>query len=92
MHLTLSARVYEPPTQPEYPFPDRTVLVTRCGRIGIGKRRINLSQVFAGQILGIKEVDNQIWLVTFMDFDLGFFDADEGRVEPGPNPFIPEKL
>ncbi len=89
---TPSARVYEPPAEPEYPFHDRTVRVTRCGRICIGKRKINLSQVFAGQIVGIREVDNQIWLVSFLDYDLGFFDINEGRVEPAPNPFAPEKL
>jgi hypothetical protein len=65
---------------------------TRCGRICLGKRKINLSQAFAGQIVGIREVDDQLWLVSFLDFDLGFFDRDEGRVEPAPNPFGPEKV
>jgi putative transposase len=45
-----------------------------------------------GQIVGIREVDDQIWLVSFLDYDLGFFDQDEGRIEPGPNPFAPEKV
>ena len=89
---TPSARVYAPPTEPDYPFHDKTVRVTRCGRICIGKRKINLSQVFAGQTLGLKEVDDQIWLVTFMTYDLGFFDREEDRVKPGPNPFTPEKV
>jgi len=61
-------------------------------RICIGRRKINLSKVFAGQIVGIREVDDQIWLVSFLEYDLGFFDRDEGRVEPAPNPFAPEKL
>ena len=43
-------------------------------------------------MVGIREVDNEIWLVTFMDFDLGFFDQEEGRVEPGPNPFEPKNV
>lgn len=89
---TPSARRYEPPPEPDYPFHDRTVRVTRCGRICIGKRKINLSTVFAGQILGIRQLDEQIWLVSFLDYDLGFFDADQARVEPAPNPFAPEKL
>ena len=58
----------------------------------MGRRKINLSRVFAGQLVGIREVDDQIWLVSFLDFDLGFFDKDEGRVEPGPYPFVPEKV
>jgi len=89
---TPSARVYEPLGEPEYPFHDRTVRVTRCGRICIGKRKINLSQVFAGQILGLREVDDQVWLVSFLDYDLGYFDNQEDRVEPAQNPFNPEKL
>jgi putative transposase len=84
---TPSTRVYRPPDPPEYPFHDRTVRVTRCGRICIGRRKINLSTVFAGQWVGIREVEEKIWLVSFLDFDLGYFDEVEGRVEPGPNPF-----
>jgi hypothetical protein len=63
--------------------------VTRCGRICVGKRKINLSTVFAGQCVGIREVDEQIWLVSFTHYDLGFFDQDEGRVEPAFDPFAP---
>lgn len=89
---TPSARVYRPPPEPDYPFHDRSVRVTRCGRICIGKRKINLSTVFAGQVIGIREVDDKIWLVSFLDYDLGFFDAEQGRVEPAQNPFAPEKV
>ena len=71
---------------------NKSVRVTRCGRICIGKRKIYLSLAFAGQIAGIREVENQIWLVSFLDYDLGFFDQDEGRVEPAPNPFTPERV
>ncbi len=89
---TPSVRVYQPPPEPDYPFHDRTIRVTSCGRICLGRRKINLSQVFAGQIIGIKEVEDKIWLVSFLNDDLGFFDLREGRVEPAPNPFVPEKL
>src|SRR6202012_1262476 len=68
------------------------VMVTNCGRICIGKRKINLSQVFSGQLLGIREVDEKIWLVSFLDFDLGYFDEVEGGVEPGTNPFAAKVL
>ena len=68
--------------------------MTNCGRICIGIRKISLSRAFAGQLVGIREVEDRIWLVSFMQYDLGFFDQDEGRVEPTANPFrvIPEKL
>jgi len=89
---TPSARVYESPGEPDYPFHDRAIRVTRCGRICIGRRKINLSTAFAGQTVGVREVEDQIWQVSFMDYDLGYFDNERGRVEPGPNPFMPDKV
>jgi hypothetical protein len=68
------------------------VLVTRCGRICIGNRKINLSTVFAGQLVGIREVADKTWIVSFLDFDLGFFDEVAARVEPGANPFASKVL
>ena len=64
---TPSARVYEPPAPPDYPFHDRAIRVTACGRICIGRRKINLSTAFAGQTVGIREVEDQVWLVSFLD-------------------------
>jgi len=89
---TPSARIYRAPEPPEYPFHDRIVRVTQCGRICIGKRKINLSIVFAGQFVGIREVADKIWLVSFLDFDLGYFDEAAARVEPGANPFASKVL
>ncbi|MEZ5489187.1 MAG: IS481 family transposase [Gammaproteobacteria bacterium] len=90
---TASAREYFRPDVPEYPFHDRTILVTKCGRICVGRRKINFSVVFGGQYVGIREVADRIWLVSFMDFDIGFFDEEENRVEPvGVNPFAPKVL
>ena len=91
---TPSAKAYEVPGELEYPFHDRTVRVTRCGRLSIGRRKISLSKVFAGQMVGLREVADDMWLVSFMDYDLGYFDNEEDRVEPTTNPFkpIPEDM
>ena len=62
--------------------------MTNCGRICIGKRKISLSNAFAGQLVGIREEEEQLWLVSFMNYDLGFFDQDTARLEPITNPFI----
>src|SRR5258707_10126090 len=67
-------------------------MVTRCGRICLGKKKINFSQVFAGQAVGIKEVHDDIWLVSFMDYDLGYFDLETRVLEPLENPFGPKVL
>lgn len=89
---TPSPRPYSPPPEPEYPFHDRTLRVTRCGRICLGKRKINLSTAFGGQTIGIREVDDQVWLVSFLHYDIGFFDHERNRVEPAQNPFAPQKV
>ena len=90
---TPAARPYHHPNVPDYPFHDRTIKVTQCGRVCIGRRKINLSTVFAGQYVGIREIADEVWLVSFMNYDLGFFDKVEDRVEPvGHNPFAPKVL
>jgi putative transposase len=50
------------------------VAVTTCDRVCFATRKINLSTVFAGQNVGVKEVDEKVWLISFMHYDLGFFD------------------
>ena len=89
---TRSARVYRGLEDLTYPFHDRTATVTRCGRICFNRRKINLSQVFAGQNVGVTQVGDRIWLVTFMDYDLGYFDDETCRLEPIDNPFGPKVL
>jgi len=89
------AELYRPSPRPynrlpelEYPFHDHTITVTRCGRICFGPQKINLSQAFAGQRVGIKQIEEKIWLVSFMSYDLGFFDHETCRIESAENPFV----
>ena len=99
LNMKYPGELYQPSPRPyrglselEYPFHDRTITVTQCGRICIGRRKVNLSGVFAGQNVGIKEISDRIWLVTFMQYDLGFFDHETGRVECAQNPFSAKVL
>jgi hypothetical protein len=55
-------------------------------------RKVNLSHVFAGQNVGVTKVGERIWLVTFMRYDLGYFDDETCRLEPIENPFGPKVL
>lgn len=71
----------------EYPLHDRTIDVTCCGRICIERKKINFSRVFAGHSIGIRQVEEDIWLTSFMSYDLGYFDTESSRFEPCPNPF-----
>ena len=87
---TPSSRPYKGLGDVRYPFHDRTITVTNCGRICIRGKKVNLSQVFAGQDVGVKEVEDGIWLVSFMDYDLGYFDEETNKLEPLEYPFAPE--
>jgi putative transposase len=87
---TRSARVYRGLEELTYPFHDATFTVTQCGRICFKARKVNLSHVFAGQNVGVTQVGDRIWLVTFMRYDLGYFDDETCRLEPIENPFGPK--
>jgi transposase InsO family protein len=84
---TPSARPYNGLPELDYPFHDRDILVTACGRICMHQKKINISTVLAGQRLGIKEVDEGIWLVSFMHYDLGYIDLEQRTLQPIDNPF-----
>jgi transposase InsO family protein len=84
-----SPRLYNGIPDPHYPFHDRTVVVTSCGRLCLYRKKINLSTSLAGQAVGVKEVESGIWLVSFMDYDLGYIDLEEKTLQPLDNPFGP---
>lgn len=87
---TRSSRVYRGLEELTYPSADATL--TNCCRICWQARKINFSHVFAGQKVGITQVGGRVWLVTFMHYDLGYFDDETCRLEPIQNPFGPKVL
>jgi len=87
-----SSRLYRGLEELTYPFHDKTFTVTQCGRICFNGRKVNLSHVFAGQNVGVTQVGERVWLVTFMRYDLGYFDDETCRLEPIQNPFEPKVL
>ncbi len=82
-----SAKQYEGLPEAAYPFHDRDILVTACGRICMHRKKINISTALAGQRVGIKEVDEGIWLVSFMSYDLGYIDLEQRTLQTIDNPF-----
>ena len=81
LDIKCPGEVYQPSPRPytglpdiDYPWHDKTVVVTPCGRI----------------CLGLKEVHDDIWLVSFMDYDLGYFDLETRVLESLENPFGPK--
>ena len=95
LNMRYPIEIYQPSAKPyrglpelDYPFHDCTITVTRCGRLCLDGKKINLSQAFAGQKVGVKQVSDRVWLVSFMQFDLGFFDDETCRIESAENPFV----
>jgi hypothetical protein len=84
-----SPRPYHGLPEIAYPLHDREAIVTACGRIGRRRKRVNLSTVLARQKRGIKEVGEGIWLVSFLDYDLGYIDLEQKTLHPLDNPFGP---
>ena len=84
---TPSRRAYNGLPEVEYPFHDKDVIVTACGRICMRRKKINISTVMAGQRLGVMEVDDGIWLVSFMHHDLGYIDLEQKTLQTIDNPF-----
>ena len=82
-----SSRAYQGLPEVDYPFHDRDILVTACGRICMMRKKINVSTVLAGQRLGITEVDDGIWLLSFMHYDLGYIDLEQRTLQTIDNPF-----
>ncbi len=96
LDMQCPAKRYRPSLRPytglpdlDYPLHDRHYLVTACGRICMHRKKINLSTVLAGQKVGLKEVDDGIWLVSFMHYDLGYIDLEQKTLQPLDNPFGP---
>jgi len=63
---------------------------TRSSQHLFGQQKNQFQPLFAGQAVGIKEVHDDIWLVSFMDYDLGYFDLKTRVLEPLENPFDPK--
>jgi len=94
LNMKTPGEVYQPSQRPynglpelDYPFHDRDILVTSCDRICMARKKINISTVMAGQRLGIKEVDDGIWLISFMTYDLGYIDLEQRTLQTIDSPF-----
>lgn len=51
--------------------------------------RTHVSTVLAGQRVGIEEVDDGIWIVSFTSYDLELIDLEQKTLQPLDNPFGP---
>lgn len=85
-----STRLFNPIMEPlEYPDHDQTIPVTNCGSLYLNNRkRLYVGTVFGGENLGIKKIEEDVWRLTFMHYDLGFFDMNNPVIQISNNPFL----
>lgn len=71
-------------TEPVYPLHDLERTVSRGGHIRLprGKRHYFITTALVGQRLGLRELDDGRWLVSFMKLDLGIIDPNANGLQP----------
>jgi transposase InsO family protein len=88
---TTPGRIYQPSSrrypdtlpEPTYPFHDDVLLVDSGGHIRLPlSRKIFVSAALLGQLVGLRERDDGLWVVTFLDQDLGLYDPRQGVFKP----------
>jgi transposase InsO family protein len=78
-----SERKYRGLPELEYPLADDVMLVRAPGLIIFSKHaKCYLTEALVGQRVGIREIDDCKWLITFATIDLGIYDERDRRFEP----------
>lgn len=82
-----SARPYPCPlAEPVYPAEHAVRRVRSKGEIKWGGTLVFVSEVLAGEPVGIAETESGDWCVSFFDVELGFIDRRTGRLHRRPRP------
>ena len=94
LQMRCPGQLYSPFARPDrrlpevaYRLQDGERLEIACERSCMHCKKVNTSSVMAGQRLGIKEIDDAIWLVSFMHYDLGYIDLEQRTLQTIDNPF-----
>jgi putative transposase len=86
LYETSNRPFIERPSEPDYPLHDTSLLVSRCGHLKLPGGRttpqIYLSTALAGQRVGLREIDDDLVLLSFLSIDLGFVNARNGVFAP----------
>lgn len=90
-----SERIF-PELLPEikYPTADNIIRVTKCGSLYTpnSKKRMFIGMPLAGQNLGIRQLEQGLWTIEFMEYELGYFDDQSYKFCPSTeNPFSLEE-
>ena len=71
--------------EPDYPLHDLVLTVSKAGSIWMpGRRCVYVGSALIGHPVGLREIDDDRWLVSFMSLELGYIEPDVG-FDPAPN-------
>lgn len=92
-----SQKTYEPQIESlTYPGHDLTARITKCGKLFLDNQKLKVKLTigipFGGQNVGLTEIEQGIWKVTFMDFEMGFFDLETQKIQIPTNPFLKNRI
>lgn len=88
IYVPASRRFVEPEGPLAYPLHHHAVRVYTRGEIFLpirGRPRVHVGEAFVDQELGLRHVGDGTWLISFLDFDLGYVDEETRKVLPPPN-------
>lgn len=90
------AAVYRPSTrrlpaslpEPDYALHDVVAHVTQAGVVHFRKRAYYVSRALRGQPVGLRQLDERCWLLSFMTYDLGYLDTEAHSLVPLPSDHV----
>ena len=90
LKMKTPAQVYKPSNRKykglpdlRYPLHDDERVINKRGYLILsGKHRVFVSAVLASQPVGLTELDDEVWKITFMDYDLGYYDCESYQFTP----------
>jgi hypothetical protein len=85
-----STKPYRGIGEPHYPFHDKTIVVTHCGRLCLYRKKINLSTCMARPGCGNQGSRPRYLAPQLYGYDLGYVDLEEKTFQPLKNPFGPK--
>lgn len=72
--------------EPTYPLHDTICCVRETGHVRIkSKREFFLSEVFGGQTVGLRQEEDKVWRVSFLNYELGYYDEKDNTFYPDDN-------
>lgn len=94
LKMKTPAEIYKPSIKyfpneipvPEYPLHDYSRNITECGSVTLKQsKKIFISEALGGKRVGLREEDEGIWRITFMNLDIGFIDETTMKFTPKLN-------